>query len=174
MTWRQPVLFIDCVHYIAQAFWVLANAIWSVEELYHMDSDTAHYVFDFGPKARSVGRWWASWCILAAFMPILYLYLVWLPMVLRGRWTSSRRFELVSRRDAGDGPLSSLELSLLPDCAPYDAEVASSVSPVAHLASPEDRTYTPLEFPDQAPASTLPPGPPQPPEVQALSASRSG
>jgi hypothetical protein len=96
MTYSKPFLKIDCMHYISITFWVMGNATWALAEIFHVDSDVAYSFFEFSKRSFGTARWWASWFIILAFVPIIYLYCVWLPLVVCGRW-SATSFEKVPR-----------------------------------------------------------------------------
>lgn len=36
-------------------------------------------------EAVRQARWWSSWVLIAAFVPILCLYLIWLPLTCMGQ-----------------------------------------------------------------------------------------
>jgi len=73
---------VDFAHYTAQLLWVLGNAAWSYGELFHMKYDAPIPITTTGGDATRTGRWWAGWLLLAAFIPIVLLYFVWLPWIL--------------------------------------------------------------------------------------------
>jgi hypothetical protein len=73
---------VDFAHYTAQLIWVLANAAWSYGELFNMNYDSPIPVDSPSSDSVRTGRWWASILLLAAFIPIVLLYFVWLPWVM--------------------------------------------------------------------------------------------
>ncbi len=88
VTWKSKKMAIDCMHYIAQLMWVFGNLIWAVCELFELGSiDDAHvdFIFDIDTASVYQGRWYASWMLLCAYIPIIGLYMVWLPLTCSGR-----------------------------------------------------------------------------------------
>ncbi|RYY72546.1 hypothetical protein EON63_20725 [archaeon] len=45
-------------------------------------------------KATARCRWWSSWLLLLAYLPILLLYLVWLPLTCMGKIRVADRVDL--------------------------------------------------------------------------------
>eukprot|EP01039_Chlorochromonas_danica_P007052 gene7052-7798_t len=87
-TARRKNMLIDCVHYTAQLMWVIANALWALGEIFGVpgygDDDAPHSVFEFSDEAVARCRWWSSWMLIAAYVPIVMLYCVWLPLTCMG------------------------------------------------------------------------------------------
>lgn len=68
---------VDFSHYMSQLIWLIANIVWSAGELFMLTSDDTHSIFVTEPMTC---RWLASIILLSAFIPIIVLYLIWLPM----------------------------------------------------------------------------------------------
>jgi cytoskeletal protein RodZ len=80
--------------------------IWVAEEESGDDDDHAIFIFTSSNHSREKMRWWASWFLFAAYLPILFLYCVWIPLTLTGRVreakdTSSNPEHNDSVREAG-------------------------------------------------------------------------
>lgn len=81
-------LVIDHAHYLAQIFWVLSNAVWAGVELFYPDNiplDRTVDLLQFTSDAWHSGRWYASWVLVVACVPLLCLYIVWLGGTAAGR-----------------------------------------------------------------------------------------
>ncbi len=42
-------------------------------------------------------RWWACWVLFAAYWPIIILYLVWIPLTIKGAFKSTTRASMIER-----------------------------------------------------------------------------
>lgn len=90
--WRNnSKLFIDLMHYCAQFLWVISNITWAFIELFEIDSDLPP---DFNNPKRVNGRLVAFWILVMAWIPILILYLIWLPL------TCSNQIQIQEERQA--------------------------------------------------------------------------
>eukprot|EP00242_Pyramimonas_sp_CCMP2087_P014724 CAMPEP_0198205060 /NCGR_PEP_ID=MMETSP1445-20131203/8539_1 /TAXON_ID=36898 /ORGANISM="Pyramimonas sp., Strain CCMP2087" /LENGTH=265 /DNA_ID=CAMNT_0043877207 /DNA_START=695 /DNA_END=1492 /DNA_ORIENTATION=- len=82
VTWMHSV---ENLHYWAQLVWVIANMIWAFGDLFepfksHSDPESMFQA----PSDWQNLRWWASWAILPSFLPILWLYILWVPATIYG------------------------------------------------------------------------------------------
>jgi hypothetical protein len=90
VTWNSGTMMIDCTHYIATLMWVTGNAIWAFGEIFFPDiSDETQPIFTSSSVTRNDFRWWASWALFAAYIPIWLLYFVWLPLTCMGKIKAS-------------------------------------------------------------------------------------
>lgn len=93
-------LVIDHAHYAAQLFWVLSNAIWAAVELFFPNSSTLDKtvgLLDFSSQAFRSGRWYASWVLVVASVPLGCLYGVWLYGTLSGSIDMPQELSLKNR-----------------------------------------------------------------------------
>ena len=76
-------MVVDMSHYVAQLIWILSNLTWAMVELFSIGSDdTPRYS---RLQHHADGRLVASVILIFAFLPIVILYLVWLPLYISGR-----------------------------------------------------------------------------------------
>ena len=83
-------MMIDHAHYVAQFLWVLSNATWACGELFlslRYDDPTELIGWNDSYSRRSA-RWYASWILVGAFVPLVALYAIWLGGTVRGRIVS--------------------------------------------------------------------------------------
>jgi hypothetical protein len=90
VTFKSKRMMIDCAHYVAQLIWVIGNAIWAIGEVFRIpggvDDDKGPYsVWNPSYTASNRCRWWSSVILVIAFVPIVALYLIWLPLTCMGR-----------------------------------------------------------------------------------------
>jgi hypothetical protein len=79
MTLRSKRLMIDHAHYFAQLMWVIANAVWAGGEFWFTpNNDSAIPVSRFSAEARHTSRWYSSWVVLGAYLPLIALYVLWM------------------------------------------------------------------------------------------------
>lgn len=79
LTMRSKRLMIDHAHYFAQYMWVLANAVWAGGEFWFTpNNDSAIPVGRFSSEARHTSRWYSSWVVLGAYIPLVALYVLWI------------------------------------------------------------------------------------------------
>jgi hypothetical protein len=84
-TFRARDMMVDCVHYVAVLIWVMGNFTWAVGELFVSSHDDYPYsMWDTSEAARGQLRWWAAWVMFSAYIPIVLLYAVWLPLTYTG------------------------------------------------------------------------------------------
>lgn len=86
-TWKTKRMMIDCAHYTAQLLWVFGNAAWAYGELFVLmyDDDVVYDFWIFTLHSQRQPRWIASWLLLLAFVPIVMLYFIWLPLTCTGQ-----------------------------------------------------------------------------------------
>lgn len=89
VTWSTKKMTIDVAHYVAQLMWVLGNMVWAMGELFDIngeaDDDETFFIFNVhSSQAARQCRWWSSWTLFAAYIPIVGLYFVWLPLTCTG------------------------------------------------------------------------------------------
>lgn len=79
LTIRSKRLVIDHAHYFAQFLWVVANAVWAGGEFWFTpNNDEPIPISRFTSEARHTSRWYSGWVVLAAYLPLLLLYVNWL------------------------------------------------------------------------------------------------
>ena len=78
-------LLIDHAHYSAQFVWVIANAIWAGGELFTPDYDFPFPLVTTSSEARQTARWYSSWTLVAAFVPLVVMYILWAFYTVTGR-----------------------------------------------------------------------------------------
>eukprot|EP01038_Epipyxis_sp_PR26KG_P016153 gene16153-21956_t len=86
-THRTKRMAIDTAHYIAQLIWVLGNFTWALGNIFvnRDGDDNAFEIFHMSRAAAEHCRWYASWVLLFAYLPILCLYFIWLPLTCVGK-----------------------------------------------------------------------------------------
>lgn len=74
---------VDMCHYIAQLLWIFSNLTWALVELFNVGSDNGltYYRGTDHPN----GRYVASIILIFAYLPIVLLYLIWLPLTITGK-----------------------------------------------------------------------------------------
>ena len=82
------VLVIDHAHYLAQLIWVLGNIVWAGGDLFYDDDADPIPLYIYSP---STFRWWASWLIACALLPIAWLYVYYIPYMYCGKHRSAQQ-----------------------------------------------------------------------------------
>lgn len=73
-----PEMIIDHSHFIAIFLWVLANIVWASGEFYLKLDDPYPLFPDLSSTdAFITSRWWASWLLICALVPVVALYMLW-------------------------------------------------------------------------------------------------
>lgn len=84
MTILKKEYLIDSMHYLSQWFWVLGCTAWAMGQVLsipgELDDDIAIDWFKFNNTSVKQCRWWGSLLILIGWLPIIGLYMVWLPL----------------------------------------------------------------------------------------------
>jgi len=94
-------LMIDHAHYCAQFLWVFSNLIWAYGELFMAESrDLPIDFWTFSTDAKKSARWYSTWVLLAAFVPLVVMYTVWIWGTITGK--ISTPFEIRQRKYSGD------------------------------------------------------------------------
>jgi hypothetical protein len=91
-TWKSSSVFVDLMHYIAQLIWLSANIIWGYMEIFEIDSDRITKT-SFSDPLKANGREIATFIILVAWIPIVLLYLLWIPLTLMKKIKSLEELE---------------------------------------------------------------------------------
>eukprot|EP01041_Mallomonas_annulata_P000343 gene343-612_t len=78
-------LMIERAHYTAQFTWVVGNMVWALGEFYFASYDEPLSLGTRNYDARKTPRWWSSWILFMAYVPIVILYLVWIPLTVMGK-----------------------------------------------------------------------------------------
>lgn len=73
---------VDFTHYLIQLIWLCANIVWSSGEVFELTSDDTHSIFTSDPITC---RWLSAIILVCSYIPILLLYLVWIPLSYFGR-----------------------------------------------------------------------------------------
>ena len=76
---------IDSTPFLALLLWVLGNAVWALGEFFWGQYDDPIRFWDESPEAVITARWYSSWILLCAFLPILACHAVWIPLTLTGK-----------------------------------------------------------------------------------------
>eukprot|EP01040_Poterioochromonas_malhamensis_P012557 gene12557-13746_t len=98
-TFKTKRMMEDCVHYLSQLMWVIGNMLWALGNVF-VDvngDDTAYPIFVISRPAKARMRWWACWVLFAAYWPIIILYLVWIPLTIKGAFKSTTRASMIER-----------------------------------------------------------------------------
>jgi len=87
LTWSHSV---ENLHYWAQSIWVVSNMLWALGELFepfkeHSDPEDMTQP----PSDWRNLRWWASWTIIPSLLPIVWLYILWVPATMYGNYGKS-------------------------------------------------------------------------------------
>jgi hypothetical protein len=83
---RGKNMIIDHAHYVAQLLWVSANAVWGLGEFwFSVNHDSALVMTAWNRDIRLTFRWYSAWVVVSAFVPLVLLYLIWIPSTLLGR-----------------------------------------------------------------------------------------
>lgn len=71
---------------MAQFLWVTANGIWAFGEIYsHYDAPMG--IFTNDPLRWLTCRWYASWILILALVPVIVMYIIWISNTLSGNIT---------------------------------------------------------------------------------------
>ena len=84
-TARVDNMIIDHVHYISMLMWVIGNMMWALGELFYASDDDPEQLLRGSRPENKNCRWWASWCLIWSFLPLLVLHCVWIPLTLAGK-----------------------------------------------------------------------------------------
>lgn len=66
---------VDHAHYVAVMIWVFGNIVWAAGETFELDIDKPYKLFPSSSNAIHTCRFWASWLLLATYIPICMLYI---------------------------------------------------------------------------------------------------
>lgn len=77
-------MVIDNAHYLAQLLWVSSNIVWACVELFNIGGIEGDVVQE-RLSSHVNGRFVAEIILFAAYIPIVLLYIVWLPLSLSGK-----------------------------------------------------------------------------------------
>ncbi|KAG5189418.1 hypothetical protein JKP88DRAFT_267272 [Tribonema minus] len=78
-------ILVEHAHYWAYLIWVLGNMIWAMGDEYFAESAVEQQDMWHDPYHWQTMRWWASWTFLMAFVPLIILYVVWIPCSITGK-----------------------------------------------------------------------------------------
>jgi hypothetical protein len=137
----EPRLIVDHYHYLAQFLWFMANFVWAYGELYDPKNDRPYSLFSSDPDARWTCRWWSSWCLVAAYVPVVVFHVMWLwrthKMYLESpRLDTSRTIEhfTYSPRDPPTPALGGHNYTpILPRPRVHTVPVSDTVSPASKI-----------------------------------------
>lgn len=87
LTFFVKTSFVDHLHYYSQFMWLLANFVWAFGEIFKPFGvhDDAIPFTTFNADSYSTMRWWCSWLLVAALLPLMFMYLYWIPATYSGR-----------------------------------------------------------------------------------------
>lgn len=69
---------IDHAHYCAQLLWICYTTTWALGEFYVPNHDEPISMIKWNSEAKITVRWYASWVLFAAFIPIILLHIIWI------------------------------------------------------------------------------------------------
>jgi hypothetical protein len=76
---------IDFCHYLSQLVWVAANATWCVGEFwFSVGHDQAWPMTHWNREIRITARWYSSWVLVGSCIPLVILFVVWIPATWLG------------------------------------------------------------------------------------------
>jgi hypothetical protein len=79
-------MVIDHAHYVSQLLWVSANATWGAGEFwFSKNHDSALAMTSWNRDIRLTFRWYSAWVVVSAYVPLIILYLIWIPSTIIGR-----------------------------------------------------------------------------------------
>jgi len=82
--WDRKML-VDHAHYLAQLVWLCSASAWAAGEFFLTPNhDDPIGLLNFSLEARITSRWYASWMLVLAFVPIVVLHMIWIPATVRG------------------------------------------------------------------------------------------
>jgi hypothetical protein len=83
---RGKNMIIDHAHYISQLLWVSANAVWGLGEFwFSVNHDSALAMTAWNRDIRLTFRWYSAWVVVSAYVPLVLMYLIWIPSTIFGR-----------------------------------------------------------------------------------------
>eukprot|EP00611_Tribonema_gayanum_P003734 TRINITY_DN1297_c0_g1_i1.p1 TRINITY_DN1297_c0_g1~~TRINITY_DN1297_c0_g1_i1.p1 ORF type:complete len:248 (+),score=31.79 TRINITY_DN1297_c0_g1_i1:973-1716(+) len=85
ITFLHGHILVEHAHYWAYLIWVLGNMIWAMGDEYFAESAVEQQDMWHDPYHWQTMRWWASWTFLMAFVPLIILYVVWIPCSITGK-----------------------------------------------------------------------------------------
>lgn len=105
---RGKNMVIDHAHYISQLLWVSANATWGAGEFwFSKNHDSALSMTSWNRDIRLTFRWYSAWVVVSAYVPLIILYLIWIPSTIigrieddEGRYSESPRKSLTSSKQS--------------------------------------------------------------------------
>ena len=104
-------MIIDHAHYCAQFLWVMGNWTWALGEIYYSNRDKPHPLWEINSiEATKTCRFYSSWILVIAYIPIMVLYCIWLPLTCLGRLEhieAEREFFALVNRGASPDRFSS-------------------------------------------------------------------
>ena len=86
LTLYRKDMLIEHAHYVAQLLWMMANAVWAGGEFFFSPNhDEPLNMNRWSSEARVTARWYSSWVVVLAFVPLVVLYCIWIPATLLGK-----------------------------------------------------------------------------------------
>ena len=121
VTFWKKHLMVDHAHNLAILFWVMANALWAGGEIFDPDVDNAYPLGSASDVAHETLRWYSSWFLVAAWVPIAVCYALWIYYSCTGQVKSKGHLGHAHTPD-DDCPACSLDHSMDLDGDPFSEE----------------------------------------------------
>lgn len=106
---------VDVIHYAAQLLWVLGNTVWALGEFFFSEYDEALGIWSHNSDSFHTARWYSSWILLLAFVPIMMMYSIWFPLTCSGKLNKRLMKKVKRNKSAGDTYGSSSSSALQSD-----------------------------------------------------------
>eukprot|EP01031_Cornospumella_fuschlensis_P023144 gene23144-28127_t len=75
---------VDIVHFSVVFIWVIGNSVWAFGDFFLQDYSEPLGMWTLPPHAFLTARWYSSWILFSACIPILIMYGVWGTLTLQG------------------------------------------------------------------------------------------
>lgn len=72
----------------------------AMRPLLFFDIDATYLCFR-SKESLLTARWYSSWILLSAYLPLILVYSVWIPLTYSGRWNSSNDEAIFGNLNAG-------------------------------------------------------------------------
>mmetsp|Transcript_13526 Transcript_13526/g.12248 ORF Transcript_13526/g.12248 Transcript_13526/m.12248 type:complete len:368 (-) Transcript_13526:24-1127(-) len=86
---------VDTAHYTSTLLWVCGNITWALGEFFFGNYDNPLILWQDSAIALKTARWYASWILLFSFIPLIFMYSMWIPLSLSGKLGPVDRDEIL-------------------------------------------------------------------------------
>lgn len=85
LTSKHENSFVDVAHYLSILIWVIGNSVWALGEFFNGEYDDPIFMWDRSKVAFKTARWYSSWILISAYIPVIVMYFVWIPLTMSNK-----------------------------------------------------------------------------------------